>query len=77
VGLFKTGDTTDAAAVGPGDAIGLDCNGNGIDDPCDLSCDPPGCAVPGCGQSANCANNGQGEPMKQEVEPFHGALNPW
>jgi|GEM_PF-3388404 len=19
----------------------------------------------------------QGEPMKQEVEPFHGALNPW
>ncbi|MFQ5424922.1 MAG: LamG-like jellyroll fold domain-containing protein [Phycisphaerae bacterium] len=38
----------------------LDCNGNGIDDPCDLDCGTPGgpCDVPGCGQSGDCNANG-------------------
>jgi hypothetical protein len=37
-----------------------DCNGNGVDDACDLSCgtaDGP-CDVPGCGGSLDCDNNG-------------------
>jgi hypothetical protein len=35
-----------------------DCNENGIDDPCDISCAPPGCNVTGCGQSDDCDGNG-------------------
>ena len=37
-----------------------DCNGNGIDDACDLSCGPAGgpCDVPGCGTSVDCNSNG-------------------
>jgi len=37
-----------------------DCNNNGIPDPCDIDCGPPGseCDVPGCGQSADCNLNG-------------------
>ncbi|MCH7926108.1 MAG: hypothetical protein IIC51_11290, partial [Planctomycetes bacterium] len=58
VGLFKTGDTTIVAAVGPSAVGARDCNTNGIDDACDLSCDPPGCTVPGCGQSDDCTGNG-------------------
>jgi len=34
-----------------------DCNGNGIDDVCDVSCSAPGCNVTGCGQSQNCNSN--------------------
>ena len=38
---------------------GLDCNGNGIPDPCDISCSALGCAgTPGCGQSVDCNNDG-------------------
>ena len=37
-----------------------DCNDNGIPDPCDIDCGPPGgeCDVPGCGQSEDCNLNG-------------------
>jgi hypothetical protein len=35
-----------------------DCNGNGIDDSCDVSCMYPGCGVPGCGQRPDCNHNG-------------------
>ena len=39
---------------------GQDCNGNGIDDACDIDCGPPNgfCDVPGCGQSGDCNANG-------------------
>ncbi len=33
----------------------IDCNGNLLDDACDISCSAPGCAgLPGCGQSLDC-----------------------
>jgi len=35
----------------------LDCNANGIDDNCDLDCDLPDCAVPGCGEKPDCNAN--------------------
>jgi hypothetical protein len=37
-----------------------DCNGNGIEDACDLDCGEPfgPCDVSGCGQSTDCNNNG-------------------
>ncbi len=37
-----------------------DCNGNGIPDQCDLSCDAPAgeCNLPGCGQSQDFNRNG-------------------
>ncbi len=36
-----------------------DCNGNGVSDRCDISCETPGglCDVPGCGQSPDCNGN--------------------
>ncbi len=36
-----------------------DCNGNGIEDACDLSCGAPGggCDVPGCGTAQDCDGN--------------------
>jgi hypothetical protein len=37
---------------------GDDCNANDTDDACDLSCEAPGCAVPGCGESSDCNENG-------------------
>ncbi len=38
----------------------LDCNGNGVDDACDLSCAAYGgaCSVPGCGASPDCDQDG-------------------
>lgn len=36
-----------------------DCNGNGIEDSCDISCSNPGCnEIQGCGQRPDCNNNG-------------------
>lgn len=37
-----------------------DCQPNGIDDPCDIDCGPPGgpCEVSGCGTSGDCNQNG-------------------
>jgi len=39
--------------------INRDCNGNGIDDDCDVACGPAGsrCDVPGCGSAADCNGN--------------------
>ena len=47
----------------PGDTVSsfrADCNGNGIEDACDLDCGPSGgpCDVPGCGESEDCNVNG-------------------
>ena len=42
----------------PATSYGTDCNSNGIEDTCDISCLEPGCDVPGCGQSADCQPNG-------------------
>jgi hypothetical protein len=41
-------------------ALGADCNGNALDDECDLDCSAQGgaCNVAGCGQSADCDANG-------------------
>jgi hypothetical protein len=40
--------------------IPFDCNSNGIQDDCDISCGPAGgrCDVPGCGASGDCNANG-------------------
>jgi acetylornithine deacetylase/succinyl-diaminopimelate desuccinylase-like protein len=47
-----------AFALAPA-APAQDCNGNGIDDPCDLDCGEVGgpCDVPGCGTSLDCNTN--------------------
>ncbi len=39
--------------------ISRDCNGNGIDDDCDVTCGAPGtrCDVPGCGLQSDCNGN--------------------
>ena len=39
--------------------LAADCNGNGIEDACDLSCGAPGggCDVPGCGTAQDCDGN--------------------
>lgn len=41
-------------------SLGLlnDCNGNGIEDVCDVSCDAPGCGSPACALVADCNDNG-------------------
>jgi len=40
--------------------LAVDCNGNGIEDECDLACGVASgpCDVPGCGSSADCDSNG-------------------
>ncbi len=57
--LFKPGSPTSTSArleVPAGESP--DCNGNSIDDPCDVSCANPGCSgVVGCGQSSDCNGN--------------------
>ncbi len=47
-----------------------DCNGNGIDDACDLDCGRPGCNVPGCGRSGDYNHNGI--PDECEIAPGLG-----
>jgi hypothetical protein len=46
-------------AVAP-NAVGADCNGNGLEDACDIDCGVPAgpCDLPGCGGSADCDLNG-------------------
>ncbi|MFQ5493855.1 MAG: FG-GAP repeat protein, partial [Phycisphaerae bacterium] len=48
--------------VSPAVAQPVDCNGNGIEDGCELDCGEPGgpCDVPGCGTGTDC--NGDGVP---------------
>jgi len=61
IDLFKPGALTSvtASSVGPAHAPS-DCNGNGVGDPCDVSCGPVGgdCDVAGCGQSSDADGNG-------------------
>jgi len=35
-----------------------DCNGNDIPDTCEIDCNAPGCAIPGCGTNPDCNSNG-------------------
>ena len=42
----------------PSAAWGTDCNENGIDDTCDLSCEGACSSVSGCGESEDCNENG-------------------
>ncbi len=56
VGLFKTGGSVPASALGPS-AGPVDCNNNGIEDRCDVSCGLPGCLVPNCALKADCNGN--------------------
>lgn len=48
------------SAAGWGAAWAADCNGNGIEDGCDISCGSSGgpCDVPGCGTAEDCDANG-------------------
>ncbi len=40
-------------------AWATDCNGNGVEDSCDISCANPGCSgVQGCGQKPDCNSDG-------------------
>lgn len=61
IGLFKPGTpaTVLATTVVP-EGAPPDCNNNGIDDPCDISCTAlnGACNVPGCGQVPDCAGDG-------------------
>jgi len=54
----------------PAVAQSVDCNGNGIDDACDLDCGVTGgpCDVPGCGGSVDC--NGNSVPDECDVSQF-------
>jgi len=65
IGYFKTNSSTLASTIGPSSLAFIDCNGNSIDDLCDVSCAPAGCNVPGCGQSPDCTPNG----IPDECEP--------
>ena len=65
VGLFKTGGSLAVSTLGPAPTGTLDCNGNSIDDRCDLDCNAPGCSVLGCGLSSDCTANG----IPDECEP--------
>ncbi len=56
VGIFKTGGTVVAPALGPG-AGPIDCNNNSVEDRCDVDCGLPGCSVAGCGTKADCNGN--------------------
>jgi len=60
IGLFKPGvpPSIEVASLGPL-AGPPDCNGNSIDDACDLACGVAGgpCDVPGCGRVADCNGN--------------------
>ncbi|RME40612.1 MAG: hypothetical protein D6788_02960 [Planctomycetota bacterium] len=67
VGLFKISGSIQAATVGPRSLLNNDCNGNGIDDTCELDCAAPGCAgVPGCGTATDC--DGSGVPDACEID---------
>ncbi len=58
LGLFKPGNPDTVAATTIGPAVGLiDCNGNDVQDACDIDCAVPGCTVP-CGDSLYCDANG-------------------
>jgi len=61
LGFFKPGApaTITAPTIGPFSPL-PDCNGNGIDDACDVECGPPGgpCDFAGCGQSPDLNANG-------------------
>ncbi|MBI4718195.1 MAG: hypothetical protein HY763_10350 [Planctomycetes bacterium] len=61
LGLFKPGGPASVTAVTIGPAHPPpDCNGNGLDDACDLACGPAGgpCDLPGCGGSLDASGNG-------------------
>ncbi len=57
LGLFKPGFPEEVTATGIGPTAGIvDCNGNGILDPCDVDCAAEDCVWP-CGGSLDCNAN--------------------
>ena len=66
VSTFKIAMTLRVATLGPAPPGPQDCDGNGIDDTCDLDCGAPGCAVPGCGTATDC--DGTGVPDACEID---------
>ncbi len=58
-GTPDTGNGTPPIVDMGSDEYQLDCNGNGIPDPCDVDCGSPGgvCDLPGCGNSGDCNRN--------------------
>jgi len=52
--------------------LSYDCNGNGIQDECDIDCGPAAgpCDLPGCAQSADCNGNG----VPDECDPEHSDI---
>jgi hypothetical protein len=58
IGIFKPGTPGEVTANTIGPRVQLvDCNHNGVHDPCDLNCLLPDCTVP-CGGSLDCNSNG-------------------
>ena len=59
LGLFKPGFPSDITIVTVGPSVGfIDCNQNGVSDPCDVQCGGNDCPVQGCGLSEDCNSNG-------------------
>ncbi|MCP4592591.1 MAG: hypothetical protein GY842_17805 [bacterium] len=56
--VYLADDTRNTYAMSVSGAF-LDCNTNGLADPCEIDCGPPGgiCDVPGCGQADDCNSN--------------------
>lgn len=77
VGFFKTGGevTVSILAPTPPPPDFLDCNQNGIPDPCDVQCGLPDCNIPDCGQSPDCDANTMPDECQvdpcSEIDPTH------
>ncbi len=69
MGLFKPGTPDQVQAEITGPALEIDCNNDGIHDPCNIDCGPAGgeCDVPGCGGHPDC--NGNGIPDMCDIGP--------
>jgi photosystem II stability/assembly factor-like uncharacterized protein len=64
------GTSQDSNGNGRPDECEVDCDLNGIDDWCDISCGPPGglCDVPGCGQAQDCDGNGEPDNCQSDTD---------
>lgn len=64
-------------AAHPGYAA--DCNGNGIEDACDIGCGEPtgDCDFPGCGESIDCNSNGVPDECDESCQRGHHSFRPF
>ncbi len=70
IGLFRPDCPLCPDTVAVRDTVGptlelVDCNGNGVADVCDISCDIVGCLEP-CGMSGDCNNDGRPDECEQD-----------